>query len=86
VSDDGTPLRDLDRAVQAFATAEAGEDVLVTQALVIYEITGFDDDLPWRRVAYTIPTDNFSVSGAIGLADAGRLLTRRDGLGLSDDD
>lgn len=75
-------------AIQRLAnTDEQYGNAVVTQALVIYEAAGFHDDgEPWRRVAYSIPTDNFSVTGGLGLIEAARFYIRRDALDESPDD
>lgn len=65
-------------AIQGYASAR-GRNCVVTEALVIYEELMFDGDgEPERAVNWCIPTDNFSLSGAIGLADLGAEFIRRD--------
>jgi hypothetical protein len=74
-------------AVQAFASAQCEDDALVTQAVVVYEVTGFTaDGEQWRRITYSVPTDNFSLSGAVGLLDVGLHVVRQDVLSSDDDD
>lgn len=82
------PVTALSDAVQSFASAMAdGDDVLVSQALLLYEIVGFNSDgSTWRRVAYSCPTDNFSLTGALGLVEAARYFVRRDVLDPEPDD
>jgi hypothetical protein len=77
----------LAEAVQSFVSSMGdGDSVLVSQALVIYEVVGFDEDgNTWRKVSYTCPTDNFSLTGALGLVDAGRFYIRRAILGTEDE-
>lgn len=76
-------LEALALAIQAHASAQADEgNPLVTQAVVVYETVALDDDgTPMRRISYTVPTENFSVSGAVGLIEAGGHYLRRDALG-----
>jgi hypothetical protein len=75
----------LAEAIQSFASSD-GDNVLVSQALVIYEVVGFNEDgSTWRKVSYTCPTDNFSLTGALGLVDAGRFYIRRAILGTEDE-
>lgn len=72
-------------AVQAFV-AERSDGALVSQALVLWEAVSFDEDGETsRQIAYTCPTDNFSLSGGLGLLEAGRHYIRRDILGEDDD-
>jgi hypothetical protein len=60
---------------------------LVTQAVVLYEtVTVNDDGDTERAIFYTVPTDNFAISGALGLIEAGRYLVRRDALNNGEDD
>lgn len=77
-------LRD---AVQDYASEFHSEEgpVLLSEAVVIFEIvTMTDDGETGRCISYTIPTDNFSLSGALGLLEAGKHYIRRDI--LRDDD
>lgn len=64
----------LAEAIQAYASAYlAGEDPLVTQALVVFEFATIDEEgTLTRQISYTVPTDNFSISGALGLAIAAK--------------
>jgi hypothetical protein len=75
----------LGAAVQAFV-AQQTEGALVSQALVVWEAVSFaDDGEPERQISYACPTDNFSLSGGLGLLEAGRHYIRRDILGSDDD-
>lgn len=72
-------------AVQAFV-AQRSDGALVSQALVVWEAMSFDEDgEAQRQISYSCPTDNFSLSGGLGLLDAGRYYIRRDILGSDDD-
>lgn len=79
-------------AVEQFAgavydTEEVGDTSIVTQALVVYELVTFDaTGSPTRSIQYAIPTDNWSLSGGLGLIEAARCYLRRDALGTSKDD
>lgn len=80
-----TPLETLNAAIQAFAShlaAEMGDEepVLVNIAVVLWEQVNYDQADVQRQVMYTVPTDDFSIAGAIGLCEAGRILIRRDTL------
>jgi hypothetical protein len=85
-------MADLDPRLVAVADALqqwVGETTggLVTQAVVLYEtVTVSDEGETERALFYTVPTDNFAVSGALGLIEAGRYLLRRDALSDGDDD
>ncbi len=84
MSDLDPVLRSVADAVQAYvANDEPG--ALLMQALIVYETTTVDEDgTMTRRVSYTVPSENFSLSGAIGLAEAARVILRRDCLGDED--
>lgn len=76
-----TTLDDLTRAIQAWVSDHHEESVLVTQAILAYEVAGIDADGDhWRRINYCCPTDNWSLSGALGLIEAARFYLRRDSL------
>lgn len=76
----------LGAAVQAFV-AQRSDGALVSQALVVWEAVSFDESgEAQRQISYTCPTDNFSLSGGLGLLEAGRFYIRRDILGESGDD
>jgi hypothetical protein len=86
VSEPEAALARLAEALQEHVNAQE-DDGLVVQAVIVYETVNIEEDGETvRRVAYTIPTDNFAISGALGLCDAGRHLIRRDALGSSEDD
>lgn len=67
-------------AVQVHASEISRDgNVLLVQAVVVFECVSYDESgEPGRRISYTIPTENFSLSGALGLMDAGRYYLRRD--------
>ncbi len=86
-------MTDLDPSVRAIADAiqafvNNGEDPgLVTEAVVLFEVASVDADGDTaRRIDYTVPTDNFALSGALGLVEAGRVLIRRGALGRGEDE
>lgn len=74
----------LGKALQDFATARAEEEgepaPIVMQAVVVWEETSLQGDEMGTRIRYCVPTDNFSISGAIGLLAAGDTYLRRDTL------
>lgn len=65
------PLEDLNEAVQALANAVAAfadePAPLVTQAVVVWEQATSEDSGVKREIRYAVPTDNYSLSGAVGL-------------------
>ena len=72
-------LRD---AIQDLANAIEDEPHLLDNAVVIWESVSFDEDGdPQRSIQYAVPTDNFTLSGTLGLIEAGKFYLRRDGLG-----
>ena len=65
-------------AVQRFVASSEG-GALVSQALVLWESVSFDEDGEAQRsVSYCVPTDNFSLTGGLGLLDAAQVFIRRD--------
>lgn len=64
------PLENLNAAIQALANAVAEfadePAPLVSQAVVVWEQVTEEDGIK-REVRYAVPTDNFSMSGAVGL-------------------
>lgn len=78
MSDLAPGVEELAAAVQRFvATREEG--ALVSQALVLWEAVSFDEDgITQRSVSYCVPTDNFSLTGGLGLLDAAQVYIRRD--------
>jgi hypothetical protein len=79
----------LREAVQDWVNVQHSEEgpCLLSEAVVIYECVSYTEQgEPGRAISYTIPTDNFSLSGALGLLDAGRYYIRRDILRDDDDD
>ncbi len=72
-------------AIQSYVNAQE-EPGLVTQAIVIYEIATMGDDGDTsRQIGYCVPTDNFALSGALGLLCAGMYFVKRDCLGSGAD-
>lgn len=68
-------------AIQAHVNACEDEAWIVDNAIVGAELVGFDDEgVTRRKIVYLIPTDNFSLSGALGLLEATRHYARRDAL------
>lgn len=66
-------------AIQNYATIRGNRNCVVTEAVVVYEEMVFDDDgEAMRAVNWSIPTDNFSLAGAIGLLDLGAEYIKRD--------
>lgn len=83
------PLDDLCDAVQAFANTLTDQGELIDNAVVIWESVSFDEDGETRRcIRYAVPTPNFTMSGTLGLLEAGKHYIRRDVLSIrgSDDD
>ena len=76
-----TPLETLAAAVQEFASSldESDGPVHVVTSLVVWEELQVDDD---HEIKYA-STGGVALSGALGLADASRVLLQRDV--LSDD-
>lgn len=80
-------LDKLNTAVSEFAAIRAGEPTLVDLAVVIWESVTLDDDGTAQRcIRYAVPTDNFSLSGTLGLLEAGKHYIRRDMFSLDDED
>ncbi len=81
------PIEALNAAVTAFANANSDRPVLVDVALVVWEQVSYDEDGDVGRcIRYAVPTDNFSLSGGLGLLEASREYVRRDILGERGDD
>lgn len=77
-----SPLDKLRAAVQEFANATAEQAVLVDTCVVLWEQVSYDEDGEiGRRVRYTVPTDNFSLSAVLGLCAAGSYFLRQQALG-----
>ena len=71
-------VQELATAVQKFVAATQ-EGALVSQALVLWESVSFDEEGDTvRSVSYCVPTDNFSLTGGLGLLDAAQVYIRRD--------
>lgn len=84
-------LEALRLAVERFAAAAHADACpdqgMVTQALLVFETVCFDPDgEAARAISYAVPTDNFSLSGALGLIDVARFYVRKDILGEPEDD
>lgn len=87
MSDEQTPLDRLNAAVAEFANETAGKPVLVDVALLVWEQVSYDEDGDvGRAIRYAVPTDNFSLSGGLGLLEASREYVRRDILGVRGDE
>ena len=68
-------------AIQQLANAVEDEPHLLDNAVVIWEAVSFDEDGETQRaIRYAVPTDNFTISGTLGLIEAGKFYVRRDGL------
>jgi hypothetical protein len=75
-------LDKLGDALQGFVNEDEGEAAIISGSVVVYELVRFDDDgNEMRRICYTIPGPGSSLSGSLGLLDAGLHLVRRDALG-----
>lgn len=84
---DDSPLDKLQGAIQEFINAEADESILLDNALVLWEQVTFDaGGATKRNIMYCVPTDNFTLSGTLGLLEAGGVFVRRDILGLPGED
>ena len=80
-------LRTLTDAVQAFANEDEDSASIVLGAVLVYEVTRFEDDGDQTyRITYTIPSEQTSMSAAIGLLDAGLHMVRRDAIDGEEDD
>lgn len=76
---ESSPLEAVAEAIQNLANALSDEPELVDNAIVVWESVSFDEaGDPQRCIRYAIPTDNFSMSGALGLLEAGKFYVRRD--------
>lgn len=72
-------------AIQNLINSIEDEPALLDSAVVVWEAVSFDEDgETQRRISYSVPTDNFSISAALGLIEAGGYYIRRDA--LSDDE
>lgn len=70
------------KMLQEFAVECAGHPVIVDTAVVVWEEVRLDEDgEAERRIQYTVPMDNWSMSGTLGLLEAAREFVRRDILG-----
>lgn len=86
--EDCTALGDLREAVQKYVHTLRERPTLVDVAILTWEEVSFaEDGTPQRQISYCIPTDNFSLTSALGLLEASREYVRRDILGtLSTDE
>lgn len=74
-------------SIQGLVNAIEDEPHLLDSAVVIWEAVSYSDDgEPQRCIRYAVPTDNFSMSAALGLLEAGKHYIRRDALGIGDDE
>ena len=77
-----SPLDRLQNAIRDFVNDEAEEAVLVDNALLVWEEVRVEaDGSVNRRIQYSVPTDNFTLSGSLGLLEAVGTFLRRDILG-----
>lgn len=66
-------------ALQVLANRIDATPGLVQNAMVAWESVSFSDDgEPQRQINYAVPTDNFSLSSALGLIEAAKVYVRRD--------
>lgn len=83
-ADAPSPVEQLAEAVQEFINATEDHASLVAAAVVVVELVRFDErGQELRRITYTTPGHGASLSGSIGLLDAGLHILRHDAL---DDD
>lgn len=82
------PLDAVAEAIQNLANALADEPELVDNAVVVWESVSFDEAGTTRRcIRYAVPTGNFTMSGTLGLLEAGKFYVRRDVFrGYADED
>lgn len=85
---DEQPIQPLAEAVQAFANEVAEAPELVDNAIVVWESVSYNEDGDVQRcIRYAVPTENFTMSGTLGLLEAGAFYVRRDMLrGYEDDE
>lgn len=71
-----------------YANEVEGKDAaLLDGVLVSYELVKFDEDGDAvRSINYFAPTENFSPSGYLGLAEASRALVRQEILGWNEEE
>lgn len=84
-------FEDVRKAVQNYinyANEVEGKDAaLLDTVLVSYELVKFDDEGDAvRSINYFVPTDNFSPSAYLGLAEASRALIRQEILGWNEEE
>lgn len=79
-------LAAITEAIQRYVNATSDGPEMLSQAVVIYETVSYDseDGQPQRRIGYTCPTENFSLSGGLGLVQAGGYQLRCDILGTDE--
>ncbi len=84
MSDD---LDTLAEALQVFANHITDTPELIDNALILWESVSFDDDGDTQRcIRYAVPTPNFTMSGTLGLLEAGKYYLKRDILNADQDD
>lgn len=73
-------VKQLREALQNYINVVSCEPLMLDIALVTYEVVKFEEDTgdPMRTVNWLCPTDNFSPSGILGLAETGRALARSE--------
>ena len=80
---EATPLEELHEAIQRFVTLTTDEARIVVASAVVFETLSVDDG---RRIEYAVPGDVASMTGSVGLFEAGRALVLRDVIGEAGDD
>lgn len=86
MSDEQTPLTELAAAVQRFIATTEDEAALVVAAVLVVELATYGDNgEQLRRITYSTPSDLYSLSGTLGLLDAGLHIVRQDTLDDSDE-
>lgn len=83
-STEPTPLQRLTEAVQTFVNSLDDEPAIVIGSVIAFETARYDDDGEQRHlIRYAVLGEAPSMSGAIGLFDAGHAMCRSDS---TDDD
>lgn len=81
-----TSLEVLAAAVQSFANELTDGPELIDNAVVVWESVSYGDEGEVQRcIRYAVPTNNFTMSGTLGLLEAGHHYVRRDILDHEDD-
>jgi hypothetical protein len=82
----GEELDRLRLALQEYLNTTSDQPILLDNALIVWEQIKLDGDDTLRQIQYVIPTDNFSLSGTLGLLEASATYIRRDILGSRDEE